>query len=572
MKKIFCFIAFTALSMAMLCSCNDSDSSSSDEGNAGADYLVMMYGVGGGNLDKDILANIMQAIDEGADDKVKMTFEFKASKDIQDSAVLANFHGVRRFTCEDNAELKGTFPKISKDYPSLDKDAQKYYWQHLKSESIGGADYDMTRSEALADFIKWSKEKYPKAKRTILVLSNHGGGWNIHTDGKTRAILYDDNVKDAHLTAQDAVDGINGGGGVDMLYTDACFMSMYENLYTYAKGARYVLTSVEGVPDKGGDYRKLLSLLKNAGTTEENMENAIHRYIDHCTSKDWWEAKGDTEEGYADIGLFDLSKLSILSPTLKKIADTMAEKFSSTESIQPAKEDLPLEDHFAPYIRMAVNNCTASSRDSLYPWNSIPNVFKPYFLKLAEPKRDPEEPDDPDLYIPTSIVIRWLRYADSDDAKEAYEKYPDDWKKLTTAVISRSKVTFPLTDLLRNLNNELNEVGAKNNPFSQLREELIAGLKSMAYISCTKFHELPGIDQAYELSSPGIVIVPFNENYKSIYNKVYSQIEDYNVALRYYQASDFDKAIGWSKFLQRLDVCPSILFNPGRWELRGIDN
>lgn len=298
------------------------------------------------------------------------------------------------------------------------------------------------------------------------------------------------------------------------------------------------------------------------------MENAIHRYIDHCTSKDWWEAKGDTEEGYSDIGLFDLSKLSILSPTLKKIAGTMAEKFSSTESIQPAKEDFPLGDNFAPYIRKAVNDCMASSRASLFPWNSIPNAFNLYFLKLAEPKRDPEDPDNPDLYIPTSIVIRWLRYADSDGAKEAYEKYPEDWKKLTQNVISHTSVTFPLTDMLRHLNNELNEVGAKNNPFGQLRDELIAELKSMAYISCTKFHELPGIDQAYDLCSPGIVIVPFNENYKSIYNKVYTQIDNYNVALRYYQASDFDKAIGWSKFLQKLDVCPSILFNPGRWELR----
>lgn len=82
MKKIYYFIAFVILSTAMLCSCSDNDSNPDPTPGEkeSVDYLVMHYSVGGSDLDRGIISNIMQALDEGSNEKVKMTFQCKLSE------------------------------------------------------------------------------------------------------------------------------------------------------------------------------------------------------------------------------------------------------------------------------------------------------------------------------------------------------------------------------------------------------------------------------------------------------------------------------------------------------------
>lgn len=523
-------------------------------------YLVMFYGLGGGNLDTSIVGNIIQAIDEGGSHEVRMTFEYKLSKPLQKSDTCANFNGTRRFTLDDNAHLKGRYQSVSKKYPQLDDDAFAYYMKELRSEKIGGADFNMTSPESLADFIKWSKSKYPGAKRAILVLSDHGSGWNINCDGMrgTRAILFDDNLKDASLTAQNVVDGINGGGGIDLLYTDACLMSMYENLYTYVKGVRYLMAAVETTAGDGGDYRKLLSLLKSAGTEDAELEGAMHTYTDYCTSDQWWSHEG-AELMHNDLGLFDLSKLGTATPVLKKVASTLAEKLASDESVQPTSPLPSLGESYVPYIRKAFTSAVVSYRTFCFEVSSLPKTLTPYVLKDITPYKDPDTGED---VVDGRKLIDWVRYAPSENAQEAYNMYKEDWEKLRKMVATSTHPFFSLTDLLRNLNNELTAVGAQNNPFSQLHKELVDAIRHMAYISCSTPDDLPGIDQPYELCSPGIVIVPLNELYDI--DPLYKTIKTHQEALGYYQSSDFDKQVGWSEVLKLIDVRPSVLTNPGR--------
>lgn len=563
MKKILFFITLMALTAAMLCSCSNSESSPSPE-ESGNNYLVMFYGLGGGDLDTCIISNIIQAIDEGGNEKLNMTFEYKVSTSLQKNAECANFNGVRRFTLSDNAHLKGKFQSMSKKYPKLDKDAFAYYMKELKTEKIGGADYNMTSAESLADFIKWSKSKYPAAKRTILVLSDHGSGWNIHRDGMrgTRAILFDDNLKDKNLTAQDVVDGITNGGGVDLLYEDACLMSMYENLYTYAKAVRFLMVTQEVTADDGGDYRKLLSLLKNAGTGDAELEGAMHTYADYCTSDQWWSRK-DGELLYNDLGLYDLSKLGAVTPVLQKVARTLAEKIASNESVDPQMKPSPIGDNYDAFVRWALNDVEVAYRMEEFEVDSIPKTLVPYVLKDITPTKDR---DTGAAVVDGRKLIDWIKLAETENAREAYEKYGEDWQKLRWKIITSTPFSFSLTDLLRQLHNVLGSVIARNDPFGMLHDELMEALKSMAYISCSTPKDLPGVNQPYELCSPGIVIIPLNDLYNI--HPLYSSVKSYEEALRYYQSCDFDKQVGWSEVLKLIDVMPSILSNPGRNDVR----
>ena len=580
MKKLLNFIALVALSALMLCSCSDPSNDiveplpepqpkpeQPQPAAAPPDYLVMHYAQGGGDLDEGIISNIMQVLDEGSNRKVKVTFEFKLSADLQALAELKDFDGTRRLTADDNAHLKGQFKSLTSSYPAIPRTEISKCTSQLKSEKIGDANYEMTSSEALADFIKWSKEKYPNAKHTILIISDHGGAWDLVADGQqdTRAVVFDDNRNNESLSLQDIVDGANNGGGIDMLYLDACLMSTYENLHGYAKCTKYLLASYEIAPGDGGDYREFMKLLKEAGNDEKDLEPAMKAYVDYCISANWWEGKSNYSH---DIGFYDLSRLSEVTTVLKKVADTLAEKYVSDESIEPVGEveDLLLTDKFAPYIRESLTSCLVSYVFHTISSDSIPAIIAEFMAAdgiVAEGSK-----------YETLKVIKWIRDGKTENAQLALEYYPDEWLDVEWQIASLNFRSYSLTNLLLNLSNKLAFAEAQNNPFSQLHEDLLDALRSIAYIKCTKNNFAEPFDTPYEVCSPGILLVPFNDYYDGDLNTLRGSIPTYQEAMRYYQSTAFDQAVGWSRVLQLMDVFPDAFSNPMRetyWEINPDD-
>ena len=547
--------------------CSDKDSASSEGPQEdGPDYLVMLYAVGGGNLDSFILSNIYQALDAGSCDNVKMTVQYKASKNFQ--VEFPEFDGTRRFDLDDNTHLVGTIEDALSYSPIIRKEVEiRNLFSQLKSERFADADYRMASSEGLTEFIKWSKAKHPGAKRTILIINDHGGGWRLETDGlmDSRAILWDD-IEQEELSLNQVVEGVKNAGKVDVLYTDACLMSVYENLYGYADCARYLLASIEFTPGGGGEYGELLTALKWAEPSNAEVESSmLQLYLDYLASDRWWQSNKLMNIGlgnnYADIGLYDLSKIDRLTAVLKKTTDTMVEKFDSDESINPTAELCPLGDTFHGYINYALSNCMVADCRSQYSVMDVPSVLIPY---LEKDKFLPSGYTS-NWLINTSALIVWLRYAPTDNAKEACANYPDEWEKMKRKVVDMGQPCYSITDMLRLLDEQLTAVGAANNPFKPLRAELLATLKDMAYISCTIGDEKPGIDQAYELCSPGVTLVPFNDYYNDNFSNNFKKIiPTYQQAQSIYQSTKFDQQVGWSRMLQRIEIFPNALTNPSR--------
>ncbi len=548
MKSIrFLFTAVCAL--MTLAACKSDEVGVADVTNDDPDYLIMVYGVGGGNLDSESLLNIRQLLSEGSDSKVKYTVQYKLSAD-QQEWYEGTFDGVRRFTGDANLRLQD--PEVhNPDYEMGISFDYRNMTEEIVSERIGDAQYDMCTGEALADFINWSKQKYSKARHTILVLKDHGSGWTMHHDAKkdvtTRGILFDDNLNRKFLSLNDVTSGIKSAGGVDVIYTDACLMSMYENLYGYADACKYALTSMQPTPAKAGDYIELLSLLKSAGASEAEMVSAMQKYADHCTSRQWWGRITFN----ADLSVFDMEKLkTTCTPVLKRIADTLADKFVSDESIQPTTDELVYGDTFAPYIRVAVKKCMVAYYQDAISKDSISNNIKPYLEK--DKVLNSEEG-----YF-THSLFQWAIYGSTEAAKEAQAAYPEEFRKLQIMISNTAVRSFSLTDMMRVLCRELDRAGAKNNPFAQLREELLTAIRAMSYIACVhdNFSD-PAIDEKYELCSPGIFIAPLNElllsDYFPLYKGFISSVED---GVRCYQTTAFDQQVGWSNFLKVLDVVP----------------
>lgn len=567
MKRFFGFIAIMALGALMVCSCSDKGeelASGQKEGEKSGevDYLVMHYSVGGANLDEGIVANIMQALDEGSNEKVKMTFQFKMSDSLQKVDALKDFHGTRRIIADDNAHLRGKFVGMTENYPYTELKNLSRYTSQIKSEKIGDAKYIMTNSEALADFIKWSKAKYPNAKRTILILSDHGGAWSLGDDGKpdTRAMLRDDNCDNDLLSLHDVVNGVNNGGGVDVLYNDACLMSTFENLYGYAECVKYVMASFEVAPGYGGDYRVLTKLLKLAGTEEGEMVSTLKKYVDYCTSHFWW---GSNSSYCHDLALYDLSKIDNLTVALKNIADKLSELYASDERIDmeegaEIEPGISLGDKYPAYLNHAMSECLVSYTQITIKEDSIPEIIREFMEADGLVAEDNE--------YNSANVIKWIRYGQTENALLAFENYPNEWKKTEQQIIRLNFTTsYSLTSLLFGLVNSFNAIEAAENPFVKLHNDLIDAIASMGYIRCTKEYNLNnGLDYAYELCSPGIFLSPFNDLYDNEDNYVNKFVPELNDALRYYQNTEFDKKVGWSRVLKQMDVVPSAFTNPMR--------
>lgn len=508
-------------------------------GSADPDYLVLFYGIGGDNIDGTILSNVYMALDAGTDDNVQMTFQLKMSPEFQEAHPGSN--GTRRFTGEDNTALKGTFKAVSESYPILHYSKVDDFFAQLKTEKIGGADYNMTCADSLTAFIKWSKDKYPTAKRTILVMAGHGHGWSLKEDGVkelagTRGILTDKNNSNDFLSLNATVTAVKNAGNVDVIYNDACMMCMYENLYGYAECAKYCLASFELTPSLGGNYTTFINLLKEADSTDEGLEKTMQKYCDHCLGGEWW-----SKDEYSDLGFYNLTKLDNLTKAMKDVVDTMVG-----------------DDKNGEYISKAFLNCEIVDTHITKVQGDI---FHDAVQELM--KRDEVNLSD------SQEVLHWIGsvYQSHD------EKYAGVMKELDDACeywADFSVYSFSFADLLRNLDNALTEAGVADNPYSALRKNFLTALKEVAYIRCTTPKSITGIDPAYELCSPGIFIIPFTlELYEFVLNTntmVYvTHVDD---AKKVYQNTAFDKQVKWSRMLDKIDVFPSILYNLIRSEIK----
>jgi hypothetical protein len=172
----------------------------------------------------------------------------------------------------------------------------------------------------LMDFITWGVKTYP-AKRYILVLWNHGQGWDdtdiyaderhrrlrrlasgrirhalFHTpvrrtlkmaigDSEARAILLDDDAKDFldNLEMKKVLADTKKllKRKLDILGMDACLMSMAEVGYQINKSAAFTVGSEETEPLEGWPYDTILTeLVKKPAMTAKDLSTLIvNKYI-----------------------------------------------------------------------------------------------------------------------------------------------------------------------------------------------------------------------------------------------------------------------------------------------------
>ena len=228
-----------------------------------ADYTVILYGCGGGDLDHALRYNLDQVAASGYSPKVQFTALVKFSADQQENEGM---EGTIRYTMEEEG---------------------------MTHERVNDANFRLDNPYHLAGFIRESMERLP-AKKYVLVLWNHGSGFDLWDqpldlssfEQKGRGMIMDDNCEedgyDAAMSIFELEEGLKRSGvKLDMIYWDLCLMNMIENLYQVKDYARYVLGSSHSTPDLGGNYALLMKALEHHAEIEDAMRDG---YVEKCIS------------------------------------------------------------------------------------------------------------------------------------------------------------------------------------------------------------------------------------------------------------------------------------------------
>ena len=193
--------------------------------------------------------------------------------------------------------------------------------------------------DSLTNFINWATKACP-AKHYILIVSDHGGGYQPHDDlpfnapSQTRGVLYDQShTPNEHFTASSLKYAIGRANAhMDVIYLDACLMNTIEYQFELKELANYFILSSFTVPGAGGSYSVLIDeLAKNTGDIETALKNFNKSSVDK-----WYKdaakqaAQGSTESkwDYHDMTVTRTSALEAFGAKFKEFTDKLVAAYA----------------------------------------------------------------------------------------------------------------------------------------------------------------------------------------------------------------------------------------------------
>ena len=285
-----------------------------------ADYTVMLYTVGGGNLDNQIETDIKNAAGaiKADNKKVRYLIQYKYSSQ-------ASINGISGFLPSGKPghvyryEASPNIVNTEKSPMLLLKDDYIYGTQSEKAEFF--------QPDSIVNFMKYCQKVAP-AKNYILVLSDHGGGYAVNDDYDkslekmgTRATCFDDNLAGRGITCKEIRTALEKSGmHLTMLYFDCCLMNNMETLSEVINLTDYVLAS--GHTNGGGNHQAFVEELYNASAGDA-FTDAMSRYAKTCAQRNnmIWMLHGATWARNVDFVLTDMKKFPAILTALRDYVD-----------------------------------------------------------------------------------------------------------------------------------------------------------------------------------------------------------------------------------------------------------
>jgi hypothetical protein len=202
---------------------------------------------------------------------------------------------------------------------------------------------DMGHPDTLREFIAWGVTFAP-ASRYVLVLWNHGNGWNpnanafLNDQPRSRAIAYD-NTSGGGIRIAELSGAIPAGIHLDIVAMDACQMATFEVAYQLRQQADFLVASQEESPMRGFAYDQLLATLVSPvglAMSSRSVASAIAQEAIQAWASD----------SFATISALDLSQCHNVAGALDTLALRLIQAApTNSAALGAARRDTELFDY-----------------------------------------------------------------------------------------------------------------------------------------------------------------------------------------------------------------------------------
>ena len=388
-----------AMNLTVLTSCTDHIDNAVAEpaDNAQlAEATILWYGAGGGNTDAGIMTDFHQFYRAKPEsfDRVNIVAQYKVS------LKPANYQG------KTNEEMAQEAEKLAEGKTEQELEAMGYpdYFtlchpqqgatyrfavDHKKTlrqqlhetEPYGQMNCDITCPDSLTHFINWAAKHYP-AKRYILVLADHGGGYLPNHDvaeaATTRGLIFDDGYSNGNtsgnkhkcFSAKSFARALkNADVRMEAIVPYLCLMNNMEFLYEVKDLTDYVACSTYTM---WGTIGAMQSLPDHLAAGQDTKTALAHFVDDNVDSWDHhlYNPANPEEPNYYDMTLTDTKRLDDLAPVLKEMTDRLVATYQ----------------HGTAEQRAAIDECTANAVKVVnqYPLYDMAKYMESLFMLLPE--------------------------------------------------------------------------------------------------------------------------------------------------------------------------------------------
>ncbi|HRJ43014.1 MAG TPA: clostripain-related cysteine peptidase, partial [Caldilineaceae bacterium] len=334
-----------------------------------AEWLLMFYvDADDDTLELDMLIDLQEAELIGSTDQVHIVAQVDRFKGSFDG--MGDFTGAKRFYITQDADVNVIGSEVVQELGEV----------------------NMADSKTLLDFITWAVANYP-ARKTMLVLSDHGIGWpggfgdpdpdvqGAHNIFLREAFGHDNlwlmEIDDTLAKARKAT----GIEQFDIVGFDACLMAQLEIFTALAPHARYSVASEETEPGVGWAYTAFLAeLVQNPEMEGADLSQAIvANYIDQDMRlridpnfTGGLEPEVVAQQLFHDATLtaVDLSQIGALNRALDELTVALSaidqKAVAQARSYAQAYESVFGEEWPSPYIDLGsfLGNVTTQNKDA----------------------------------------------------------------------------------------------------------------------------------------------------------------------------------------------------------------
>ncbi len=547
-----------------------------------ADYTLILWGMAG-KLDNQVafdLSTLAYNYQQGRIGKnVQIAGLMKTSLSKSEIGVDGSYDKTWYFDSENigTTAISADDVELTKFTGTETKRLYKQAFDNMGGKVYGDTLYPLNNVDSLANFIKKTAEKFP-ARHYVLVSFGHGSGFSPVTDTPvTKAFVADDFRDNASISADQLVSAVQKSGvQIQTLLTQSCLMSTLENIAAYRQVFDYAFLSCE--PIINYYLPEYLVKLSQAGDDEEKMVQASHDEVDYYVNRMETLGKyvGIGSSGNSDIsgemqyaglytsyGFYNLKKTDALLAATKEASDWYTANYADSLSRDAIERAVA-----ATVICLSLGDAT--------------NLNTADTLRMLRQQ------------------VQNLISMDVEDFN--LTKFKAIIKVANLLLVQSSGYGLCMADMMKNTI-AANLPEEKTAALKTIYEKYMTALKDMAYIRATDKPSNASADYEYIYTSPSINVFAMNsENFIEIpyfvdflldemmeaiqaedwetVEQVGHQILDgcvfatpiyggttLDVVTNNYTSSVFDKQVGWSNFLKKLQFNPSFAICPDRWQV-----